>query len=232
MLDARFEGRGMLRILGVIAAFICIVSPAKAVDERAAAPASETLASALVMKWQDVQRRIIDDEARLSKCRAAPWACNDDEMRFEAIVASGRAREGRARIGEINRAVNLAIRPVSDERRFGVVDRWSSPLETVSDGAGDCEDYAILKILALREAGVATDDLKLLIVYDRATRSDHAVAAVRLEGRWLVLDNRRFALVDLDVMPYRLLANLDPETEGVHHALLGKDSPDAQREVM
>jgi predicted transglutaminase-like cysteine proteinase len=190
----------------------------------------------LVEKWQAVQRRMVVDEARLGACRVEAWMCSDGELRFEAIVAAGRAREGRARIGEINRAVNLAIRPVSDERRFGVADRWSSPLETIDDGAGDCEDYAIIKLLALREAGVASSDLKLLIVRDLATRSDHALVAARLNGRWLLLDNRRFALVDLEFTQYRLLARLDPEIEAVQHAsadtTFGASWPDVSRDIM
>ena len=183
--------------------------------------------SILAAKWRTMQRRIADDEAQLRACRADIWTCTDGELRFEAIVAAGRFREGRARIGEINRAVNLAIRPVSDERRFGVADQWSSPLETISDGAGDCEDYAILKLLVLREAGFANDDLKLLIVHDAATRSDHAVAAAKLDGRWLLLDNRRFALVDLEFTQYRLLARLDSDTESLHHAALDAPAADA-----
>lgn len=219
----------MRRILGVLlASFIC-VGPVQADEEdRSFFSISAAPHPALIVKWHVVQRRIADDEARLAACRADTATCSDDELRFAAIVAAGRSREGRARIGEINRAVNLAIRPVSDERRFGVADNWSSPLETLSDGAGDCEDYAILKILALRHAGVASADLKLLIVYDRPTRSAHAVVAVRLDERWLVLDNRRFAMVPLEFTEYRLMATLDPETQHVNHASLDAASFDAE----
>ena len=115
-----------------------------------------------------------------------------------------------------------------------MVDARSKPC---GDGAGDCEDYAILKFLALRHAGVASADLKLLIVHDRPTRSDHAVVAVRLDERWLVLDNRRFAMVPLAFTEYRLLATLDPETQHVNHASLDAasfdaESVDATRDVM
>ncbi len=129
---------------------------------------------------------------------------------FAAIVEAARAHEGRALIGHINRAVNLAIRPISDLRRFGVVDEWTPPLETLQVGAGDCEDYAILKLQALREAGFAAADLKLVIVREPSTRTDHAVVAARLSSQWVVLDNRGFALVDLDRVRYRILAQLDP----------------------
>lgn len=158
--------------------------------------------------------------------------CSEDEARFEEIIAAGRSREGRARIGEINRAVNLAIRPMSDERRFGVDDHWSSPLETVRAGAGDCEDYAILKLLALREVGFAPGDLKLLIVQDRASRNAHAVAAARLTGRWLVLDNRTLTLVDLEQTRYRLLAHLDQDTDRPHYAALGDADASPARDIM
>ena len=59
-----------------------------------------------------------------------------------------RQRAGRARLGEINRAVNLSIRATSDLSQYGVADFWSAPLATIEKGAGECEDYAILKYLA------------------------------------------------------------------------------------
>ena len=38
-------------------------------------------------------------------------------------------------------------------------------------------------------------DLQLVLVRDRAVRQDHAVLAARLDGRWLILDNRRSELI-------------------------------------
>src|SRR5438045_7754024 len=90
-----------------------------------------------------------------------------------------------------------------DEALYGETDFWASPLATFSRGAGDCEDYAIAKFAALRLAGMAADDLRILILRD-AAGGDHAVAAARLDGRWLTLDNRRMAMVeDADVRNYR-----------------------------
>ena len=159
-------------------------------------------------KWRAVQSRMRADSERLARCRADAEACSLAEKRLEAIVDAARVRDGRARIGEINRAVNLAIRPMSDMRRFGMLDLWTAPLDTMSAGAGDCEDYAILKFLALREAGIPIDDLRLVIVHDAMMRSDHAVVAARLAQRWVVLDNRGFALIDLARTRYRTIVSL------------------------
>jgi predicted transglutaminase-like cysteine proteinase len=44
---------------------------------------------------------------------------------------------------------------VSDLAQYGVTELWASPLTTFAAGAGDCEDYAIAKYVALRQAGMA-----------------------------------------------------------------------------
>src|SRR4029077_4761759 len=127
-------------------------------------------------KWADLQSRFRLDEEILSECRAGSTNCPVAARRFLQIVELGRQRQGRARLAEINRAVNFSIRPVSDWAQYGVADFWSAPLVTLGAGAGDCEDYAVLKYVALREAGIAPDDLRLLIVYYPRRRTNHAVA--------------------------------------------------------
>ncbi len=120
------------------------------------------------------------------------------------------AASGLARVGEVNRAVNLAIRPVSDQDQYGVPDIWASPLMTFGSGAGDCEDYAIAKYVALREAGMASGDLRLVVVYNRPAHENHMVAAARVDGRWRILDNRTMRLVaDDEIADYTPLAVLD-----------------------
>jgi predicted transglutaminase-like cysteine proteinase len=53
---------------------------------------------------------------------------------------------------------------MSDEEQWGVADHWSSPLETLQSHRGDCEDYAMVKYVALAEAGLSYDDLKIVII--------------------------------------------------------------------
>ena len=120
---------------------------------------------------------------------------------FLAIVAQGRAASGLARIGIINRAVNMAIEPMSDMAQWGVPDRWSPPLETFTTGRGDCEDYAIAKYVALTAAGIPAQDVKLVIVRNTAANEDHAIVAVRDGGDWIMLDNRWLTLVKDVAMP-------------------------------
>lgn len=188
--------------------------PARAAAEAGAEPfglfAATLPEGPLPAKWREVERAVEAERATLAACRADPGACSAPARQFLDIVALAASHEGRARLGRVNRAVNLAIRPVSDLAQHGVDDRWSAPLATLAAGAGDCEDYAIAKLVALREAGVADDDLRLVILRDTASGEDHAVAAARLDGRWHILDNRTLALVEDDALVrYRPLFALD-----------------------
>jgi predicted transglutaminase-like cysteine proteinase len=148
------------------------------------------------LKWKGVEADIRSESAILARCHEDMNNCPQEAQEFLAIVAAGHARTGRARIGVINRAINLAIQKTSDLKQWGVPDRWSAPLETFKTHRGDCEDYAIAKFVALAESGVASEDVKLVIVRDLAVSDRHAVAAVHVDGGWIVLDNRWLTLVE------------------------------------
>ena len=72
---------------------------------------------------------------------------------------------------------------------------WTAPLETLAMGRGNCKQYAVAKYLALIEAGISENDVKLVIVHDLATGDNHAVVAVHLNGDWIMLDNRWLNMV-------------------------------------
>jgi predicted transglutaminase-like cysteine proteinase len=173
--------------------------------------ASRVFAGPLREKWRNVERTLDDERVQLALCEGDRERCaSPAALRFLAIVDDARAREGRARLGEINRAINLAIRPMSDQAQYGEVDVWTSPLVTFSHGAGDCEDYAIAKYVALRQTGVSSDDLRIVIMHDTLRNEDHAIAAARLDGHWLMLDNRHMAMVeDGQIRNYRPLFVID-----------------------
>jgi len=152
-------------------------------------------AGELYLKWKGVEAGIGVERGILARCREGIKDCPRGAQEFLAIVAAGRAQTGRVRIGVINRAINLAIQQVSDLKQWGIPDHWSTPLETFSTHRGDCEDYAIAKFVALLEAGVAPDDVRLVIVRDLFVNEAHAVAAVHIDGQWIMLDNRWLALV-------------------------------------
>ena len=173
--------------------------------------ASKVSAGALREKWLGVERKLDDERVQLALCDGDRERCvSPAALQLLAIVDNARARDGRARLGEINRAINLAIRPMSDMAQYGQIDVWSSPLDTFRSGAGDCEDYAIAKFVALRMVGISTEDIRIVVLRDLMRGEDHAVVLARLDGHWLTLDNRRMAMIeDIDVRNHRPLFVID-----------------------
>lgn len=176
-------------------------------------PMSAALPADLPAKWQELQSRILADEKVLAACRADESACSKAARRFLSFVDLAREREGRARLGWVNRAVNLSIRPVSDLDQYGYPDYWASPLQALGSGAGDCEDYAIVKYVALRDMGFDPSDLRFVIVRDMARQTDHAVVTVRDGPDWLILDNRTMLILNAeDARQYQPLFSLDQQS--------------------
>jgi predicted transglutaminase-like cysteine proteinase len=173
-------------------------APPASDNERAAtlfAMDIEPLADGEVLKkWSRTRTAIAEELKTVDGCHANN-ECPAVAQRLIQLSSEGAGRNGRARVGLINRAVNLAISPTSDEAQWRVPDHWSAPFETLQSGRGDCEDYAIVKYLALLAAGLSEDDVKIVIVKNVFPDEDHAVAAARVDGEWLILDNRTLTLV-------------------------------------
>src|SRR5947207_14354188 len=88
-------------------------------------------------------------------------------------------------------------------RAFQPVSSITAPLITFNTGAGDCEDYAIAKYVALQMGGIPAEDLRIVVVRE-LNGEGHAVASVRLDGHWLILDNQLMTIVeDVNARSYR-----------------------------
>lgn len=154
--------------------------------------------------WRGLQRDMQEDERTVIKCRADPACGSAAALRFIAIVDEMRQYQGRALLGHINRAVNLAI----PSTRQGAP--WQSPLEALASH-GDCKSYAVTKYAILGAAGIALNDRRLVTVWDNAHPLEtHLVVVVRVERHWLILDNRTMSLVESTGKPsYQPLHVLD-----------------------
>lgn len=76
-----------------------------------------------------------------------------------------------------------------DKNIFGQEDYWASPVEFFQRG-GDCEDFAIVKYMTLRQLGFSTNDMKIAMVYDVYSGTDHSFLIVNYNGSEFVMDNR------------------------------------------
>ncbi len=68
------------------------------------------------------------------------------------------------RLVAVNRFFNQRIAFRSDMELWGREDHWTTPLETLAQGEGDCEDYSIAKYAVLLAVGVPVERLRLVYV--------------------------------------------------------------------
>jgi predicted transglutaminase-like cysteine proteinase len=125
----------------------------------------------------------------------AAHALTADEVdrlwRWRRLVEEAAQADAAARIEMVNVAVNRLIAERNDPDEHD----WPTPREALARGSGDCRAFAILKFFALRAAGHADADVRLLYTIHRldatpGLQRPHLVAWARAGGAPArVLDN-------------------------------------------
>jgi predicted transglutaminase-like cysteine proteinase len=130
------------------------------------------------------------------------------EKRLRALLQQAASLQDQARLEEINEFFNRELEFQDDAEVWGSIDFWASPLQSLSRGQADCEDYAIAKYFSLVASGVPQERLRL--VYVRATVGQtrpqvlaHMVLAYypSPEADPLILDNLTRALRPASARP-------------------------------
>lgn len=122
------------------------------------------------------------------------------ECRAGARNAPAKVTEfGWSVVRQINAGVNRDITPMTDKELHGRDEYWSYP-----DGAGDCEDFVLLKRKKLMEKGFAAGDL-LITVVRKPDGEGHAVLTLRTTQGDYVLDNLNNEVKLWTQTPYRYL---------------------------
>jgi len=135
----------------------------------------------------------------VSVCSRYPWACggqNGSQSLSDAqTLALARS---------INRRVNHTIRSATDRSLYGKAEYWILP-----QSAGDCEDYALLKMKRLIEAGVPAGKLFLATALNRRSEH-HVVLIIRTASADMVLDNLTSSIRPWQATGYTYLKRQNP----------------------
>jgi predicted transglutaminase-like cysteine proteinase len=83
---------------------------------------------------------------------------------LQPLLASLAEADDATRLDGVNRFFNRRILFRDDMQVWHVEDYWASPLETLQQGAGDCEDFAIAKYFSLLATGMPASQLRLVYV--------------------------------------------------------------------
>jgi predicted transglutaminase-like cysteine proteinase len=160
--------KGIFVAWGIACAGALIGAPAAATEDRALFVATSGTARAPI-GWVE----FCAENPR--ECTAAPSASRD---------AALNARSWRELV-RVNALVNNAIKPLTDQDHYGVLEKWTYP----DDGYGDCEDYVLLKQRMLVAAGWPRQALLITVVLDQKG-DGHAVLTVKTDKGEFILDNQ------------------------------------------
>ncbi len=138
-------------------------------------------------QWvQALERHLADDlrdgecrGRRLNTCYMADW---------RGFLEKIRSLPRNEQIKRVNRYANNKDY-VLDLDNYGLEDYWAIPREFLFNG-GDCEDYAITKLLSLRWLGYSAESLRIVVLQDTNLRIAHAVLALGTGDDILILDNQ------------------------------------------
>ena len=92
-----------------------------------------------------------------------------------------------------------------DVEIYGIRNYWATPAEFM-ENFGDCKDYAIIKYYALKQLGVDTNAMRIVVVTDTKRNIGHAVVAVYHKGNVYILDS-----LSNPVMPHTKLTHYRPQ---------------------
>lgn len=93
-------------------------------------------------------------------------------QQWQKLMRTAKALPEKEKLQQVNRFFNRNIDFVDDIYLWGLDDYWATPLEFLSKGAGDCEDYSIAKYFTLKELGVS--EKKMRITYVKALKLNQA----------------------------------------------------------
>lgn len=138
-----------------------------------------------VLPRYEQQRHSAEESCTGDACMPRQW---------EALITRLQGKPVKTQIDAVNRFFN-AVTYIEDADNWGMEDYWATPYEFMSRG-GDCEDYAIAKLITLKRLGVPESSMRVVIVQDYNLGGIiHAVLEVKSQGVPYLLDNQATEVV-------------------------------------
>ena len=166
------------------------------------------------VRWAPVYRAIVD-------C-SADSACERTSTVFAKIVETAQGKGFSEKLSFVNSSINRAIAYRKDSVIYASFDYWAKPSEILERRAGDCEDFAILKMTALLRAGIPAQSMAVVVLQDRRRKFFHAVLSVNTATGTFILDNLSNTVVqDKDLPDYLPLYSFSTDRAWIHGSKSG-----------
>ncbi|TGQ63910.1 transglutaminase [Mesorhizobium sp. M00.F.Ca.ET.186.01.1.1] len=152
----------------------------------------------------------------ITNCTAG-GVCENKSPAFANLISAAQGKGFSEKLSLVNSGINHLIAYRKDSAVYGKLDYWAKPSEILAKRAGDCEDFAILKMTALLRAGIPAQSMSLVILQDRKRGFFHAVLAVSTASGAFILDSLGDkVLKDSDLPTYQPLYSFSTDRAWIH----------------
>lgn len=165
-------------------------------------------------QWLSVLERYVRKEAIEGNCDSKRFnRCHLNE--WLVYLQSLKGMDTADQLKRINLYANKK-EYILDIDNYGLEDYWAIPEEFLRRG-GDCEDYAITKLLSLRWLGHQQLESRIVVLQDTNLGIPHAVLAVYLDDDIVILDNQvNEILSHKNILHYVPIYSLDEKQWWIH----------------
>ena len=165
-------------------------------------------------QWLSVLDRHIREDIPEGNCNSKQFnRCHLNQ--WLAYLETLKGQDIRRQLSNINHYANQKDY-ILDIDNYGLDDYWAIPKQFLKRG-GDCEDYAITKLLSLRWLGHQQLQSRIVVLQDANLGIPHAVLAIYLDGDTLILDNQVNEIIShKDILHYIPIYSLDEEQWWIH----------------
>ncbi|TIS63232.1 MAG: transglutaminase [Mesorhizobium sp.] len=165
-------------------------------------------------RWAPVYKAIVG-------CTAGS-PCDRENAAFGEIAGIAANKGFRDKLAFVNSSINRLIAYRKDSVVYGKLDYWAKPSEILEHRAGDCEDFAILKMAALLRAGIPAQSMSLVVLQDRRRKFFHAVLSVSTGSGAFILDSlSNNVAMDSDLPDYVPLYSFSTDRAWIHGSKSG-----------
>jgi predicted transglutaminase-like cysteine proteinase len=162
--------------------------------------------------------RVLDRAFAESQAPLIRAAAGHAAIGWARLLGELATRSPNAQIRAVDRFVN-AIAWREDAALYGQADYWATPAEFLEAEAGDCEDFAVAKYVALSRLGFSEQRLRIALVHDTRRRLEHALTIVYWGGDAVVLDSLAASPAShTEVTRYRPICSFNRRQLWVHKA--------------
>ncbi len=184
---------GGVKAIGLyLALAVCVITPsfaASSPDFLKTAHRETVKSTDALPQWDRILSLYWQDQKIYLACAENPDMCPSAAIhQWQRFMTSIQYDSPRRQIEAVNAWFNVLPYKI-DKWVYGKSDHWAS-ISEFFEHSGDCEDFAIMKYLTLRQIGFPKESLWIATAYDVYSGTDHAFLMVDLKGETFVLDNR------------------------------------------